>query len=124
MGTPNNTLTDAFHDSVVSGLADLRRGQVSIESNLGDLNASVKKLWGAVNATQQAVIIHERDCQLRSRVEQLEKQVSADAESDRIANCSRKEWLEWIRPAVWVLLAVIAGLVIRHPEVVSTSFKP
>jgi len=129
---------ESFHDAVIGGLAELRVGQKAIETHLATLNGSVGKLWHEVRDTQKEIVEHSRDCplweklneldtQLKSgehpgsiamhqRLEKLEVRIFAGEEIDKANNCSRKEWLEWLRPGVWLLLAVIAALVLSHAD--------
>ena len=122
---------EQFRDSIVQSLASLNAGQDSIIERLDAMKNSIGTIWKEVREQERSLLVHARDCDLKDRIQtldiqlaKLEKQIADESQAAKEHQCHRKEWLEWVRPLIWVILAVIAVLALQHGKAVSPILAP
>lgn len=122
------------HDEIIASLAGLAKGQEHIIARLDKINGSVGHLWEGLNNTRLDLVKHTQECPLKERIIELDtmllsgehpgsarvnERLNALEQQDaalKRADCTRKEWLEWLRPLIWIFVCIIVALALKHPE--------
>jgi neutral trehalase len=78
---------------------------------------------GSVEVNRRVAALEVKVATSERAITDEEKVEAARREAIVIANCTRREWMEWIRPLVMAAIVVIAVLALEHARVILPAVK-